>query len=461
MISLRQLRKRLSSNKEGKTVVKNFGYLMLLQIAGYVFPFITMPYLARVVGTTGFGKIAFASAIICWAQTVADWGFNYTATRDVAQNRDNADRVSEIFSNVLWARMLLTMLSLIVLLVAIAFVPTFRADADIILVTFIMVPGHIFFPDWFFQALERMKYTTMMNIAIKFIFTICVFLFIKHPGDYIIQPLLTSIAYVLCGCYSLWLILGKWGYKLKAPRWRQIFCTIKGSTDVFINNLMPNLYNSFSVMLLGSLSGATANGLYDGGNKFVSIACNFQNVLSRAFFPFLSRRIDRSAFFAKINMLSGIAVAILLFVFAPVIVDIFLGAEFRNSISVMRVLAISIIFLVLSNTYGTNYLILIHKERLLRNITGICSLIGMLAAFPLISRFSYLGTAYTVCLSRTLLGLGVFAYAKYEMYKRHKEYNSMNINQSGGVICLEPLEFRTFGYNVARARMPFALVYNY
>ncbi len=418
MISFGQLRKRLSTNKDGKTVVKNFGYLMLLQIAGYVFPFITMPYLARVIGANGFGKIAFASAIICWVQTVADWGFNYTATRDVAQNRDNADRVSEIFSNVLWSRLVLTLLALVILLAAIAVVPSFRADADIILVTFIMVPGHIFFPDWFFQALERMKYTTMMNLAIKFVFTICVFLFIKQPGDYIIQPLLSSVAFVLCGCYSLWLILGKWSYTLKSPNFKKILHTIKGSMDVFINNLMPNLYNSFSVMLLGSMAGATANGLYDGGNKFVSITCNFQNVLSRVFFPFLSRRIDKSAFFAKINMFSGAAVAAVLFVFAPLIVDLFLGAEFAGSVPVLRILAVSIIFLVLSTTYGTNYLILIHKERQLRNITGACSLIGMLAAYPLISHFSYMGTAYTVFLSRMLLGLGVMVYAKYEMYKR-------------------------------------------
>ena len=111
MIRLKELIFRLQKSKEGKTVVSNFGYLSLLQIAGYIFPLITMPYLARVIGASGFGKIAFASAIILWIQTIADWGFNFTATRDVAQNRDNKKKVSEIFSNVLWARCLLTFIS--------------------------------------------------------------------------------------------------------------------------------------------------------------------------------------------------------------------------------------------------------------------------------------------------------------------------------------------------------------
>lgn len=50
-----------------------------------MFPLISMPYLARVIGADGFGKIAFASAIVVWIQTISDWGFNLTATRDVAQ----------------------------------------------------------------------------------------------------------------------------------------------------------------------------------------------------------------------------------------------------------------------------------------------------------------------------------------------------------------------------------------
>ena len=89
-----RIKKQLVESKDGKTVFANFGYLSLLQIAGYVFPLITMPYLARVIGTEGFGKIAFASAVVVWFQTVADWGFNLTATRDVAQHRDDKEKVS-------------------------------------------------------------------------------------------------------------------------------------------------------------------------------------------------------------------------------------------------------------------------------------------------------------------------------------------------------------------------------
>ena len=107
--------KNILSNKEGKVILTNFSYLFLLQIAGYLFPLLTMPYLARVIGADGFGRIAIASAVIMWIQTISDWGFNYTATRDVAKNRDDKDKVSHILSNVIWAKFILLFLSFIIL----------------------------------------------------------------------------------------------------------------------------------------------------------------------------------------------------------------------------------------------------------------------------------------------------------------------------------------------------------
>lgn len=412
MSKFSDIKKRITGSKDGKTVFANFGYLSLLQIAGYVFPLLTMPYLARVIGADGFGKIAFASAIVVWIQTISDWGFNLTATRDVAQNRADKEKVSRIFSNVLWARCLLAVFSGLLLLIAVVAVPYLRENADIIFVTFLLVPGHILFPEWFFQAIEKMKYTTTFNLLIKLVFTIAVFIFIHEKEDYIIQPLLSTIGFLLCGIGALFLILKKWGYTLYRPQWSEITRTIKGSTDIFINNLMPNLYNSFSVMLLGFFGGATANGLYDGGNKFPTIFYNFQSVLSRAFYPFLSRRPDKHSFYARLNIGTALIGAIILIILSPFVIRIMLGNEFENSIIVMQILSFSIVFLAMDYTYGTNFLIIHHEERPLRNMTFVCSLLGMCVAFPLVYYYTYIGAAITVLLCRGLLGIGAFLLAK-------------------------------------------------
>lgn len=414
----KRLISRVKKSEDGSAIASNFGYLMLLQIAGYVFPLITIPYLARVIGVEGFGKIAFAAAVIVWFQTVSDWGFNYTATRDVARNRDDVDKVSEIFSNVLWARILLMLVSFAVLFSLTEAIPYFKENQAILLITFLLVPGHIMFPDWFFQAMERMKYITIFNLISKAVFTVLVFVLIKEKQDYILQPLLMSLGYIVCGIGAMYIILAKWKVKLHAPHWPSIKQTIVGSADVFINNIVPNLYNSFSTVLLGFYGGSVANGLLDAGRKFVEIGQQFLTVISRVFFPFLSRhnsKGDKHTLYMRINLGVAVCGSVALLLFAPFIIQLFFTPEFEDATIVLRVMSISIVFMALTVIYGTNYLIIIGQERKLRNITLACSLIGLGSAFPLISIYGYLGAAINILGTRAILGLSIMWSAKKMM----------------------------------------------
>lgn len=402
---------RIRQSKDGKVLVENFAYLSLLQVASYAFPLITMPYLARVIGVEGFGKIAFASAIMVWIQTVADWGFNYTATRDVAKNREDKNKVSDIFSRVLWARCFLMFLSFVFLVLLVSLIPKFRENAAVIYVTFLMIPGHIMFPDWFFQAMERMKYITILNLLSKLLFTILVFVFVKDKDDYILQPLFVSLGFVFAGIVAMYYILVKWKVKLKFIPFDLILKTIKSSTDVFLNNIAPNLYNAFSTILLGILSGNAANGILDAGKRFYQIMYGFVSNVSRVFFPLLSRKLEKHAFFAKVYLLIGLFSSIFLFVGAPLLIKIFFGEDFNESVFVLRLISVSFLFLTMQSIYGSNYLLIIGREKLMRNITIFSSIVGFVMAFPLIYYFSYIGAAIVFSFSNVLLGILTMFYA--------------------------------------------------
>ncbi len=398
---------RVIKSKDGKVLFDNLISLSLLQVAGYIFPLITIPYLSRVIGVDKFGEIAFASAIIAYFQTVSDWGFNYTATRDIAKNRDNKDKVSQIFSSVMWARLLLTVLSFIVLLILILIIPKFRETSALILITFCLIPGHIMFPEWLFQGLERMKYITILNIIAKAFFTIAVFVFIREKSDFILQPLFTSLGYIISGLIAMYFILIRWKIRFIKPSLVDIKTTIIKSTDVFINNIMPNLYNNFSVLLLGFFAGSVSNGKLDAGSKFVNIASSFNALLSRAFYPFLSRKINKHDLYAKISICIAIILSFILFLLAPFLIKVFFTAEFYDGIVVLRIMSISIPFLTLSNIYGTNYMIIEGYEKTLRNITVRSSLIGFVISIPLVYKFDYIGAAVTITLTRAILGIGI------------------------------------------------------
>lgn len=396
---------RLHKSKDGKALISNTKYLFLLKVSGFIFPLLTIPYLARVIGVEGFGKIAFASAVMVWLTTISDWGFNYTATRDVAKNKANHEKVSEIFSNVLWARLALMSVSLIFLLTLIAVVPFFSENRAILLVSFLMVPGNIFFPQWFFQALERMKFITIFSLISKMIFTASVFLFIKEESDFILQPLFISLGNVVCGIAAMYLILKKWKIKLKAPSYQAIISTIKNSTDVFINNLMPNLYNSLGVVLLGFWGGSYANGIYDAGRKLITIVHLFMDIIVRVTFPFLSRKIEAHNLFTKIYLSASIVLSLLVFLISPIFIDLFFTEAFDSALIVMRISSISIFLVALSKVYGTNYLIIEGYEKILRNITIKCSLIAFTISLPLIYFYSYTGAAITLVSAQALIGI--------------------------------------------------------
>ena len=398
---------RLKKSKDGSALASNFGYLMLLQIAGYAFPLITIPYLARVIGVEGFGKIAFAAAVVVWFQTVADWGFNYTATRDVAQNRDNPEKVSEIFSNVLWARIFLMLCSFMLLMGIITAIPYFKENQTILLITFLMVPGHILFPDWFFQAMERMKYITIFNLLSKALITALVFIFIKEKADFILQPLFISLGYVLSGVFAMYIIMVKWKVRIYRPNPTAIFNTLKSSTDVFINNIVPNLYYGFSTILLSFWGGNTSVGLLDAGRKLLSISEQFLQIVSRVFFPFLSRRSDKHSFYVKINLSIALLFFAVLFLAAPILIKIFYTPEFYPAIAVLQISSFSILFLSLRNIYGINYLIVRGHEKESRNIMLVTSFIGFALSFPLIYFFDFIGAAITATFVHGIQGLSM------------------------------------------------------
>lgn len=396
---------RVRHSKDGMVLGENLFYITLMEIARYFFPLITIPYLARVLGVIGVGKVAFAAAVMVWVNTITNWGFNSSAVRDLAHNRDNKEYVSNIFSDVLWARAFLMLISSLVLCILVFAIPKFRENADLIAVSFIAIPANVVASTWFFRGMEQMKYNTLLSVLAQATFTILVFVFVRDENDYVMQPLLQSFGSVVCAVVSIFIIKKEFDVKLLKPNIKRIFIQIKGSTDIFINDLMPNFYNNFSALLLGFYGGATANGLFDAGKKLCNIFNTIHGAAISTFFPYLSRRIDKHTVLAKFNILTASFASLLIFIFAPQIIMLFYGPKFMDSVIVARITAFALFGIVMNYVYGSNYLIVTHHERELRNITIGVSLLGFAIAFPLIYYWSYIGAAITYTVSSLLIGI--------------------------------------------------------
>lgn len=405
--ALRSKLKRFNQARKGKagrTLLSNFASLTVLQVAGYVFPLITLPYLARVIGVENFGRIAFASSVIVWFQTFVDWGFNYSATREVARHSEDPDTLSRILSTVLQAKLLLMLVAFALLLALSAVIPAF-ADARLLLVfTFLLVPGHILFPDWFFQGVQRMKYLTVLNLLAKALFTLLVFVVVRQRADYLYQPLLTSAGYLAAGLVALYVIVWRWHIKLRPQPWPTVIRTIRSSTDIFINQIVPNLYCSLGMVLLGSFHGAVANGILDAAWRFYSIVQNIFLNVSRTFFPFFATNLSKHHVYAKYTLLmAGVACLLLIFC-APLLIHLFFTPEFYDAIPILRLLSIASFFQVVQNVYGVNFMLQCGLDHQLRRFTVNASLISFVLSLPLIYFYSYYGFVLTFIIGRALTG---------------------------------------------------------
>jgi O-antigen/teichoic acid export membrane protein len=387
---------KIRKSKDGKALLGNFISLSILQFIGYFSPLITFPYLARVIGVDGFGKLAFASSVVVYFDTFADFGFNYTAVRDIAKKRDDIQEVSRIFSIVMTAKFLLFLFSILIFAILIYSVPAFYENRLLFWISFMSIPGRILFPDWLFQAFEKMKYITIMNLVSKLLFISLIFVVIKKEDDYIYQPLLILSGNLVSGIISIYFIRKMFKIKYTFPAIGDVFKSIKEGKDMFISLFLPNLYTNFSVTLLGFYGGSFVTGIYSSGKKFIDMAEQVLGVLSRTFFPFLSRRIDKHDTYVKIGASISVFFGIVLFFGADLLVKIFYTDQFSDSSNIIRIMSVAPFFLFLMNTYGTNYLVIMKKEKILRNIIIYCSIGGFALAWFAVINFSYIGVAITI-----------------------------------------------------------------
>lgn len=406
--------KRYRNNENAKKIATNFISLSTLQVISYLFPLITMPYLAQVIGVKGFGAIAFATAVIAYFSTITDWGFKYTAVRDISINRENKDAISIIFSTVIVSKFILMIISAITLWILIQFIPLFSNYSIILWATFVMIPGYILFPDWLFQAMEEMKYITIMNICSKTIFTILVFCIIKTENDYVIEPLLQAAGYIISGIVGFYYAIKHFEIKIIPPSIKDCVLMMRRSFNMFISQFFPTLYNNLSIIILEAISGVKATGIFSAGFKFINITDSISQALSRAFYPFLARRMDKHSFYVKLSGSISVFLSLLLFFSADLIISVFYTSDFNQAIYIIRILACSPFFLFLMNSFGTNGLVLIGKDNILRNIVIVCSLFGLLLSMVLIYFLGSYGVAIAIVTT-----WGVRGISTYVMYRRY------------------------------------------
>lgn len=409
----------LIRSEEYRVLAENFLSLSTLQVLVYIIPFITLPYLTRVLGVYNYGLVNFAIAFNTYFIIITDYGFNLSAVREISVNREDPHRVSEIFSSVMLIKGILATLSFCILLLVILNIPRFSVNWQVYTFAFGLVIGNVIFPTWFYQGMERMKYITVLNVLTNLIFLAAIFIFIKRPSDYLYVPLLQSMGTLTAGVISQWIIRTRFNVRFHLPPLRTVYETFRDSTQFFLSRVSVSIYTSSNSFFLGLFAGNTAVGYYSAAEKLYTAAQGLYSPLMQVTYPYMAKTRNR-AFHRKVLRYSLILNTILcggIILFAPTIIGILFGPQYMPSVNVLRLLAVALMVVIPSILLGYPFLAVLGQQRYANGSVIIGSIVHLIMLLAVSAFMNIYIVACLVIITETIvLAIRVYGIKKHDLW---------------------------------------------
>jgi polysaccharide transporter, PST family len=418
---LQKLQNILSSKR---TVINNFIALGLLQGTNFLIPLIIMPYLTSTIGINGFGLVSFVQVVMIYLSTFTDYGFNVSATREISINKNNKEKINEIFSNVISTKILLSLVAGVILFVLVLFIPKFNDESYAFLLGFSIVLGQTLLPVWFFQGIEQMKYITYLNVVSKVLFTVLIFVFVKLSSDYPLVLIFIGFGNLISGLMGIGLVLYKHKVTYKLPRFSSIKTEIFSGWSLFVANFSIVAYINSNLFILGFFANNTVVGYYSIAEKIVMAMRQPLAIFSQAIYPQICKLATEGhqkilLFFKQLYLpfiLLFFTISILVFVYAESIIYI-LSKEQNNEVTTLLKLLCFVPFVVGLNIPAYQTLLAYNYKKSYTIILTIGSALNILLNLLLAPKIGAIGTAYSVIITEVFITIGLHLILKI----RHKK----------------------------------------
>jgi polysaccharide transporter, PST family len=393
------------------------------QIANYIIPLITFPYLARVLGVWGFGITGMAAAITAYGLLLTDWGFALTATQEVARERNDPAAVNRIIWETIAAKSVLGIVAAGTMIAgALLFVDN-GPLRTVLIVSTLNVLGSVLTVDWALRGVEAFSKFATASIIGRAIAVPLVFILVREPGD--VVPAVIANATGGLSTAVLTLVMARQLSILRRPVWSpaRMWRTLANGANIFLSTAMISLYTNSLTVVLGFVSGTQMVGVFSASEKIRQPVYGLLTPISMVFYPRMSflagsdptraRETSRRLLFIQ----GGIALFLSasLCIGAPIAVRILLGPGFGASVLVLRILSWLIFLIGVSNVLG---LMIMLPFGLKREFT--CSLlagvvVGVGLAFPFAGWWGAVGTAIAAVAAEAAITLVMFAVVAYRL----------------------------------------------
>lgn len=424
-----------------RQVASNVFSLSALQVANAILPLIAVPYIVRVIGPKDYGTIAFAQAFATYFVLLVNYGFDLSASREIARIRDDKSKLADVFWSVIWTKAALFVLSLLAFITLLITVNRLQQDWQVMAVTFLIVIGYVAFPTWLFQGLEKLELTAIFYFIIKVIFTAGIFAFVRKQSDFLLVPLLASLGQIVAGVLAFSYARIKLVKGIRFPTLRRMKEEVRSGSAIFLATIFVSFYTSSNVVILGFFASQAKVGYFAGATRIVmALQALMLTPIAQATYPHIGKLMSedrkRGGEYLKktafVVVLITLPASLMLFVLAPLIVKVILGAAFIPSITVLEIVSPFPLMVGLTTVFGYQGVLNLNLDKKFFAVIAFAVVLNLLMNLVLAPRLQEVGTAiawlvtevYIACAFTVIMeksGIGIFEWSFYKQWLK-KEF---------------------------------------
>lgn len=390
-------------------VLKNFFSLTTAEVINRLAGLIYLPYIARIFGPEGFGKVNFAESIAGYFLLTANFGFDMIGIREVAKLKEE----QTAFAHILLIEVLTSLLSFAALCVFAYFIPKpFEIKLLIVLYGLTVITFALTI-EWYFIGMERMNVVAIVRL-IKHSFYIClILLVVKSPEHLYRLPLSLVAANILGIAISFHLFFLKNRDRRFHVRTSELRRLCREALPLGVSNLLNASRDKIGPVLVGFMRSAGEVGFYSVGYKLVGVANIIPFMLYRAVFPDMTnflkgkspeegRRYIKEIF--KAVSLIAFPLSFLVFYNAAFLVRGIFGPHFEGGTIVLGAIIWTTAVLLFNRPYHY-YLLAAGRQKKIFICASAGLIFNVLACFLFVKAWGAVGAAFALLLSELLLGI--------------------------------------------------------
>lgn len=372
----------------------------IMSASSIVFPLITFPYISRVLMATGNGKVATASAVITYFNMFASLGIPTYGIRACAKVRDDKEKLSKTVQELLIINSITMLLTLLVFVFTVILVPEFSAEKELYVINGIGMVLNMFAITWLYNALEQYAYITVVNMIVKVVSLVLMFLLVKKPEDYILYGGITvfasSASYVFNFVYATKFIT------LKKSGTYNFRVHMKPILRFFAMSAATSVYTNLDVVMLRFMQGNTEVGYYNAAIKVKTILVTLITSLGTVLLPRLSYYVKKEKiddFYRMIGkavnfvVIAGLPLMIYFMLYARESIQFLAGEGYEGAIFPMIILMPTVLLIGLSNITGIQILTPQNLEQQVLNSIVCGAVVDFLLNLVLIPKMASSGAA--------------------------------------------------------------------